>query len=658
MNPSNEPSQFKLHSEYQPTGDQPQAIAELVEGFRQGNQFETLLGVTGSGKTFTMANVIQALNKPTLIIAHNKTLAGQLYGEMKEFFPENAVEYFVSYYDYYQPEAYVPQTDTYIAKDSSINDEIDKLRLSATASLAERRDVVVVASVSCIYGLGSPDEYQDLIVSLRPGMVKDRDEVLRELIDIQYNRNDMDIQRATFRVRGDVVEVYPAQGGDYLIRIEFFGDEIDRIAEVEPLTGKIHAELNHVAIFPASHYVVSQEKIKAACDNIEEEMKERVQFFKGEDKLIEAQRIAERTNFDIEMLRETGFCSGIENYSRHLNGLPAGAPPMTLLDFFPDDFLIIVDESHMTIPQIRGMYAGDRSRKQTLVDYGFRLPSALDNRPLNFEEFEAHIDQMMFVSATPSDYEKEHELLRTEQIIRPTGLLDPMVEVRPVDGQIDDLVEYLTKIIQFIRGPEIILYIDTNNHIGSHSPGYVRGEVVFHSSVNQYLVAHTNGREYAGNSHTGTHSGSQYTIVKHYFFTVHNVLGDTSKRNRQLVEVNGIVIAYSQFGEKITQVLPFNDPSEHIRLQILFQRNRKNISFRILPFSHRLIFPTDTVTQQKRPILVIDHTIKLTGGISDGIKSADDRPHTGTYDIVDRNTCFLNHFEGTDMGYPLCSSPT
>ena len=448
MKQSNEPSQFKLHSEYQPTGDQPQAIAELVEGFRQGNQFETLLGVTGSGKTFTMANVIQALNKPTLIIAHNKTLAGQLYGEMKEFFPENAVEYFVSYYDYYQPEAYVPSSDTYIAKDSSINDEIDKLRLSATASLAERRDVVVVASVSCIYGLGSPDEYQDLIVSLRPGMVKDRDEVLRELIDIQYNRNDMDIQRATFRVRGDVVEVYPAQGGDYLIRIEFFGDEIDRIAEVEPLTGKIHAELNHVAIFPASHYVVSQEKIKAACDNIEEEMKERVQFFKGEDKLIEAQRIAERTNFDIEMLRETGFCSGIENYSRHLNGLPAGAPPMTLLDFFPDDFLIIVDESHMTIPQIRGMYAGDRSRKQTLVDYGFRLPSALDNRPLNFEEFEAHIDQMMFVSATPSDYEKEHELLRTEQIIRPTGLLDPEVQVRPVEGQIDDLIGEVNKEIE------------------------------------------------------------------------------------------------------------------------------------------------------------------------------------------------------------------
>ena len=445
MNPSNEPSQFKLHSEYQPTGDQPQAIAELVEGFRQGNQFETLLGVTGSGKTFTMANVIQALNKPTLIIAHNKTLAGQLYGEMKEFFPENAVEYFVSYYDYYQPEAYVPSSDTYIAKDSSINDEIDKLRLSATASLAERRDVVVVASVSCIYGLGSPDEYQDLIVSLRPGMVKDRDEVLRELIDIQYNRNDMDIQRATFRVRGDVVEVYPAQGGDYLIRIEFFGDEIDRIAEVEPLTGKIHAELNHVAIFPASHYVVSQEKIKAACDNIEEEMKERVQFFKGEDKLIEAQRIAERTNFDIEMLKETGICSGIENYSRYLSGLKPGEPPYTLMDYFGDDFLIIVDESHKTVPQIRSMYAGDQSRKSTLVDYGFRLPSAKDNRPLNFGEFEDRIDQILFVSATPGDYEADHELLRAEQIIRPTGLLDPDVEVRPVEGQIDDLISEVKK---------------------------------------------------------------------------------------------------------------------------------------------------------------------------------------------------------------------
>ena len=436
---------FVLHSEYRPTGDQPRAIEELVKGFQAGNQFQTLLGVTGSGKTFTMANVIQALNKPTLVIAHNKTLAGQLYGEFKEFFPENAVEYFVSYYDYYQPEAYVPSSDTYIAKDSAINDEIDKLRLSATASLTERRDVIVVASVSCIYGLGSPDEYQDMVVSLRPGMVRDRDQVLRELVDIQYTRNELDLQRGCFRVHGDVIEVYPAQGGDYLIRIEFFGDEIDRIAEVEPLSGKVHASLNHIAIFPASHYVVSQDKIRAACDNIEKELEERVRYFKGEDKLIEAQRIAERTNFDVEMLRETGFCSGIENYSRHLNGMPPGAPPMTLMDFFPDDFLIIIDESHMTIPQIRGMYAGDRSRKTTLVDYGFRLPSALDNRPLNFEEFESHIDQMMFVSATPSDYEEAHELLRTEQIIRPTGLLDPKVDVRPVEGQIDDLIGEVNK---------------------------------------------------------------------------------------------------------------------------------------------------------------------------------------------------------------------
>ena len=439
---------FILHSEYQPTGDQPQAIRELVEGFKEGNQFQTLLGVTGSGKTFTMANVIAALNKPTLIIAHNKTLAGQLYGEFKEFFPENAVEYFVSYYDYYQPEAYVPSSDTYIAKDSSINEEIDKLRLSATASLTERKDVIVIASVSCIYGLGSPDDYQGMVVSLRPGMIKDREQVLRELVDIQYTRNDMDIQRSTFRVRGDVIEIYPAQGGDYLIRVEFFGDEIDRIAEVEPLTGKIHAVLNHISIFPASHYVVAQEKIKVACDNIEAEMEERVRFFKGEDKLIEAQRIAERTNFDVEMLRETGFCSGIENYSRHLSGMEAGQPPHCLMDFFGDDYLLIIDESHITIPQIRGMYAGDRSRKTTLVDYGFRLPSALDNRPLNFEEFESHIDQMMFVSATPSDYEAEHELLRTEQIIRPTGLLDPEVVVRPVEGQIDDLIGEVNKEIE------------------------------------------------------------------------------------------------------------------------------------------------------------------------------------------------------------------
>ena len=431
---------FKLVSEYAPTGDQPAAIAELVDGFQKGYQFQTLLGVTGSGKTFTMANIIQALNRPTLVIAHNKTLAGQLYGEFKEFFPENAVEYFVSYYDYYQPEAYVPSSDTYIAKDSSINDEIDKLRLSATASLAERRDVVVVASVSCIYGLGSPDEYKDKIVSLRPGMTKDRDAVIRELIAIQYDRNDMDLGRSCFRVRGDVLEINPAQGGDNLIRVEFFGDEIDRIAEVDPLSGRLVSTLEHVAIFPASHYVVSQDKINIACENIEKELEERIRYFKGEDKLLEAQRISERTNFDIEMLRETGFCSGIENYSRHLNGTAEGEPPMTLLDFFPDDLLIIIDESHMTIPQIRGMFAGDRSRKNTLVDYGFRLPSALDNRPLNFEEFESHIDQVLFVSATPSDYEAAHELNRVEQIIRPTGLLDPEVSVRPVEGQIAGLI--------------------------------------------------------------------------------------------------------------------------------------------------------------------------------------------------------------------------
>ena len=431
---------FALHSEYKPTGDQPQAIEKLVRGFQEGNQFETLLGVTGSGKTFTMANIIAALNKPTLIISHNKTLAGQLYGEMKEFFPENAVEYFVSYYDYYQPEAYVPSSDTYIAKDSAINDEIDKLRLSATASLAERRDVIVVASVSCIYGLGSPEEFKGMSISLRPGMEKDRDEVIRELIATQYTRNDAVLDRSCFRVRGDTLEICPAQGGDYLIRVEWFGDEIDRICEVEQLTGRLHASLEHVMIYPASHYVVPQEKINRACDNIEEELRERIRFFKGEDKLLEAQRISERTNFDIEMMRETGFCSGIENYSRHLNFMPPGAPPLTLMDFFEGDYLIIVDESHMTIPQIGAMYHGDRSRKTTLVDYGFRLPSALDNRPLSFEEFEQHIDQMLFVSATPAAYEEEHELLRAEQVIRPTGLLDPRIDVRPVEGQIDDLI--------------------------------------------------------------------------------------------------------------------------------------------------------------------------------------------------------------------------
>ena len=436
---------FKLHSEYQPTGDQPQAIKELVEGFKQGNQFQTLLGVTGSGKTFTMANVIAALNKPTLIISHNKTLAGQLYSEMKEFFPENAVEYFVSYYDYYQPEAYVPSTDTYIEKDSSVNDEIDKLRLSATASLSERRDVIVVASVSCIYGLGSPQDYLNMIVSLRPGMVKDRDEVIRELISINYERNQMDFTRGKFRVHGDVIELFPAWDSERALRIEFFGDEIDRITEIDALTGEKKAELSHLAVFPASHYVIAPEKIEHACKTIEEELQERIRYFKSEDKLLEAQRISERTYFDIEMLRETGFCSGIENYSRHLYGLEPGATPYTLMNYFPDDYLIIVDESHMTIPQIRGMFNGDRSRKTTLIDYGFRLPSARDNRPLNFTEFEGKIDQMMFVSATPAEYEAEHELLRTEQIIRPTGLLDPEVSVRPTEGQIDDLVGEIRK---------------------------------------------------------------------------------------------------------------------------------------------------------------------------------------------------------------------
>ena len=437
--------EFKLHAPYEPTGDQPQAIEKLVKGFKEGNQFETLLGVTGSGKTFTMANVIQALNKPTLIISHNKTLAGQLYGEMKEFFPENAVEYFVSYYDYYQPEAYVPQSDTYIAKDSAVNDEIDKLRLSATAALAERKDVIIVASVSCIYGIGSPDDYMNMMVSLRPGMEIDRDDVIKGLIDMQYTRNEMDFKRGTFRVHGDVLEIFPANNTDTAIRVEFFGDEIDRITEVDVLTGEIKCILKHAAVFPASHYVVPQEKMNAACDRIEAELEERVRYFKGEDKLLEAQRIAERTNFDIEMMKETGFCSGIENYSRHLAGRAEGEMPETLMDYFPDDFLIIVDESHITIPQVRGMYAGDRSRKQTLVDYGFRLPSALDNRPLNFEEFESKIDQMLFVSATPNVYEKEHELLRVEQIIRPTGLLDPEISVRPVEGQIDDLIGEVNK---------------------------------------------------------------------------------------------------------------------------------------------------------------------------------------------------------------------
>lgn len=436
---------FELHSEYKPTGDQPQAIEKLVKGFKEGNQFETLLGVTGSGKTFTMANVIQALNKPTLILAHNKTLAAQLYGEFKEFFPENAVEYFVSYYDYYQPEAYVPSSDTYIAKDSAINDEIDKLRLSATAAMSERKDVIIISSVSCIYGLGSPQEFQDMMISLRPGMTKDRDEVIRELIDIQYTRNEMDFHRSTFRVRGDTLEIFPANSSDTAVRVEFFGDEIDRISEIDVLTGEIKCQLAHIGIFPASHYVVPAEQIQKAAIAIEEELKERVDYFKNEDKLLEAQRISERTNFDIEMMKETGFCSGIENYSRHLSGLEPGQPPYTLLDYFGDDFLLIIDESHKTVPQVGAMYAGDQNRKQTLVDYGFRLPSAKDNRPLSFEEFENKLDQVLFVSATPGDYEYDHELLRAEQIIRPTGLLDPKVEVRPVEGQIDDLISEITK---------------------------------------------------------------------------------------------------------------------------------------------------------------------------------------------------------------------
>ena len=439
---------FELVSEYKPTGDQPEAIKELVEGFKEGNQCQTLLGVTGSGKTFTMANVIQQLNKPTLIIAHNKTLAAQLYGEFKEFFPNNAVEYFVSYYDYYQPEAYVPSTDTYIAKDSAINEEIDRLRLSATAALSERKDVIIVSSVSCIYGIGSPKDYQNMMISLRPGMEKDRDEVLRSLIDMQYDRNDMDFHRGTFRVRGDVVEIIPAYESDVAIRVEFFGDEIDRITEVDVLTGEIRRELNHIALYPASHYVVPMERILEASKAIEKEMEEQVAYFKSEDKLLEAQRISERTNFDLEMMKETGFCSGIENYSRHLAGLKPGEPPYTLMDYFGDDYLIMIDESHITVPQVRGMYFGDQSRKSTLVDYGFRLPSAKDNRPLNFEEFEERIDQVLFVSATPGQYEKDHELLRAEQIIRPTGLLDPYVEVRLVEGQIDDLVGEVNKEVE------------------------------------------------------------------------------------------------------------------------------------------------------------------------------------------------------------------
>ena len=435
-----EKAKFKLCSEYAPTGDQPEAIEQLVRGFEEGNQSQTLLGVTGSGKTFTMANVIARLGKPTLVIAHNKTLAAQLYGEFKEFFPENAVEYFVSYYDYYQPEAYVPQSDTYIAKDSAINDEIDKLRLSALSSLSERRDVIIVSSVSCIYGIGAPDDFMNMMTSVRPGMAKDRDELIRELIDMQYERNEIDFHRGTFRVKGDTLELIPADVNEYALRVEFFGDEIDRVVKVDLLTGDILAELSYAPIYPASFYVVPEERMREACEAIEEEKEERVRFFKANDKLIEAQRIEERTDFDVEMMRETGVCSGIENYSRHLTGRMEGQPPYTLIDYFNNDFLIIIDESHKTLPQIGAMYNGDRSRKTTLVDYGFRLPSALDNRPLNFGEFEDRIDQILFVSATPGPYEETHELLRAEQVIRPTGLLDPEVEVRPVKGQIDDLV--------------------------------------------------------------------------------------------------------------------------------------------------------------------------------------------------------------------------
>ncbi len=431
---------FKIHSKFQPTGDQPQAIEKIVEGFQKGLKFQALRGVTGSGKTFTMANVIEKIQKPTLVIAHNKTLAAQLYNELKEFFPENAVEYFVSYYDYYQPEAYVPSSDTYIEKDSSVNDEIDKLRHSATAALVERQDVIVVASVSCIYGLGDPEEYYGMMLSLRPGMEKDRDDVLRSLIEMQYDRNDMNFERGTFRVRGDVVEIFPVASEKYAVRVEFFGDEIDRITEIDVVTGEVIGTRNHISIYPASHYVTAPETLQKAILRIEQELKERLEELRREDKLLEAQRLEQRTNYDIEMLREMGFCTGIENYSRHLSLREAGSTPFTLIDFFPDDFLIIADESHVSIPQIRAMYEGDRSRKTTLVDFGFRLPSALDNRPLKFSEFESKINQMLFVSATPSVYEKEHTEQIVEQIIRPTGLLDPEIFVRPIAGQIDDLL--------------------------------------------------------------------------------------------------------------------------------------------------------------------------------------------------------------------------
>ena len=462
---------FVLHSEYAPTGDQPEAIRTLVDGFREGNQCETLLGVTGSGKTFTMANVIQALNKPTLILAHNKTLAAQLYGEMKAYFPENAVEYFVSYYDYYQPEAYVPQSDTYIEKDSAINDNIDKLRHSATAALSERSDVVIVSSVSCIYGLGSPIDYHNMVISLRPGMIRERDEVIHKLIEIQYDRNDIDFKRGAFRLHGDVLEVFPAYAADMAVRIEFFGDEVDRITEFEVVSGRSKAQLEHVAIFPASHYVVAPDRMEQAIAGIEAELEERIDYFQREDRLLEAQRIRERTRFDVEMMRETGFCSGIENYSRHLTGLEPGQPPYTLLDYFPDDFLLIIDESHMTIPQVRAMYHGDRSRKLTLVDYGFRLPSALDNRPLSFDEFEAHINQLLCVSATPGPYEAAHELLRAEQVLRPTGLLDPEITLHPVEGQVDHLISQINK--ETAQGNKVLVTTLTKR-MAEDLTGYLR----------------------------------------------------------------------------------------------------------------------------------------------------------------------------------------
>lgn len=446
---------FKIHSKFQPTGDQPQAIEKIADGFQKGLKFQTLVGVTGSGKTFTMANVIEKIQKPTLVIAHNKTLAAQLYNELKEFFPENAVEYFVSYYDYYQPEAYVPSTDTYIEKDSAVNEEIDKLRHSATAALVERQDVIVVASVSCIYGLGDPEEYYGMMLSLRPGMEKDRDEVLHSLIEMQYDRNDMNFERGTFRVRGDVVEIFPVASSKYAVRVEFFGDEIDRITEIDVVTGEIIGTRNHISIYPASHYVTSPEKMQLAIARIEAELEERLAELKREDKLLEAQRLAQRTNYDIEMLKEMGFCTGIENYSRHLSLREAGSTPFTLIDFFPDDFLIIADESHVSIPQIRAMYEGDRSRKNTLVDFGFRLPSALDNRPLKFTEFESKINQLLFVSATPSVYEKEHSQQTVEQIIRPTGLLDPEISVRPIAGQIDDLLSEVQKTTE--KGQKVLV---------------------------------------------------------------------------------------------------------------------------------------------------------------------------------------------------------